>query len=106
MLAEMKALVLGNSTVWGGLSEKAIQLHGWLVSSYGMTVALAVYLTAGALAVLALWRMVKFSFDVVRCVAIPSAAVALVGAWLSPLSFYHILPMAAAVFAGLMLLRG
>lgn len=90
----------------GRLSETAVAFHGHLTAQYGPVTAWAVYLAVAALAVLVLWRLVKFSFDVVRCVAIPATAVALVGAWLSPLSFMHILPVAAALFAGVMLFRG
>ena len=88
------------------LTETAVAFHGYLTAQYGPVTAWAVYLTLAALTVLVLWKLVKFSFDVVRCVAIPATAVALVGAWLSPLSFMHILPVAAALFAGVMLLRG
>lgn len=90
----------------GKVTESAVAFHGYLTTQYGPVTAWAVYLAVAALAILVLWRLVKLSFDVVRCVAIPSMAVALVGAWLSPLSFMHILPVAAALFAGLMLLRG
>ena len=71
-----------------------------------MTGALALYLTLATIAMLALWRMVKLSFDIVRCVAIPAVAVASVGAWLLPFSFYHILPVSAALFSGMLLLKG
>lgn len=90
----------------GRLSETAVTFHGYLTAQYGPVTAWAVYLAVAALTVLLLWRLVKLSFDIVRCVAIPSVAVALVGAWLSPLSFMHILPVAAALFAGVMLFRG
>lgn len=88
------------------LSETAVAFHGYLTTQYGPVTAWAVYLAVAALTVLVLWRLVKLSFDIVRCVAIPATAVALVGAWLSPLSFMHILPVAAALFAGVMLFRG
>lgn len=90
----------------GRLSETVVEFHGYLTAEYGPITAWAVYLAVAALAVLVLWRLVKLSFDIVRCVAIPSMAVALIGAWLSPLSFMHIFPVAAALFAGLMLFRG
>jgi hypothetical protein len=50
--------------------------------------------------------MVKLSFDVIRCVAIPALVVAFIGAWLMPFSFYHILPVTAALFSGILLLKG
>lgn len=107
MLAGLKAqLSQMAGEVPGRVTETAVTFHGYLTAQYGPVTAWAVYLAASALIVLVLWRLVKLSFDVVRCVAIPSMAVALVGAWLSPLSFMHILPVAAALFAGVMLLRG
>lgn len=86
--------------------DAVVSFHGFLTAQFGPFTAWAVYLTLAALTTLFVWRLVKFSFDVVRCVALPSMAVALVGAWLSPLSFLSILPVAAVLFAGLMLFRG
>lgn len=83
-----------------------IGIHEQLVAECGLVVTLAIYLTVTALAVILIWRMLKFSFDVLRCVAIPATAVALLGAWLLPFQFVHILPVAAAVFAVLLLVRG
>jgi hypothetical protein len=101
-----KTLEVGLQSLAGGLTEKVASLHGELVAGLGMTGALAVYLTLGILAVLVLWRMVKLSFDVIRCVAIPALVVAFIGAWLMPFSFYHILPVTAALFSGILLLKG
>jgi hypothetical protein len=106
MLMGWKTLEVGLQSLTGGLTEKVVSVHGELVAGLGMTGALALYLTLGILAVLALWRMVKLSFDVIRCVAIPALAVAFVGAWLMPFSFYHILPVTAVLFSGILLLKG
>jgi hypothetical protein len=107
MLAGLRAQTSQLLAGWPGrLADIAESIHGYLTAEYGQVAAWAIYLAVAALSVLVLWRLVKFSFDVVRCVAIPSMAVALVGAWLSPLSFTSILPVAAALFAGLMLFRG
>ncbi len=107
MLAGLKAQISQQlSEAPGRLSEAAVTFHGYLTAEFGPVTAWAIYLAMAALAVLVLWRLVKLSFDVVRCVAVPSMAVALIGAWLSPLSFISILPVAAALFAGLMLFRG
>jgi hypothetical protein len=101
-----KTLEVGLQSLTGGLTEKVVSLHGELVAGLGMTGALAVYLALGILAVLVLWRMVKLSFDVIRCVAIPALVVAFIGAWLMPFSFYHVLPVTAALFSGILLLKG
>jgi hypothetical protein len=106
VLIGWKTLEAGLQSLTGGLSEKVVSVHGELVAGLGMTGALALYLTLGILAVLALWRMVKLSFDVIRCVAIPALVVAFIGAWLMPFSFYHILPVTAALFSGILLLKG
>jgi hypothetical protein len=87
-------------------SGKALELHGYLLSTFGTSVTMAIYLAVAALLILGLWRLVKFSFDVVRCVAIPATAVALVGSWLLPFPFLHIFPIATALFAGILLVRG
>ncbi len=91
----------------GDLSTGSLMsIHQTLVAECGLVVTLALYLAVGAVAVMLIWRVVKFSFDVVRCVALPATAVALLGAWLLPFPFLHIFPVAAAVFAVLLLIRG
>ncbi len=106
MLTGWKTLTTGLQSLAGGLTEKVIGIHGELVAGLGMTGTLALYLTVGTLALLVLWRMVRLSFDVIRCVVIPAVVVAFVGAWLMPFSFYHILPVSAALFSGVLLLKG
>ncbi len=106
MFGGWKALSAGLTSLSGGLTERLIGLHGELVAGLGMTATLALYLTFGILGMLVLWRMVKLSFDILRCVVIPAVALAFVGAWLLPFSFYHVLPVTAAVFSGILLLRG
>ena len=101
-----KALSAGWAGTTDSILDKLLHLHGTLVGELGLMVTLSIYLALGSLLMLVLWRMVKLSFDVVRCVVIPSAALALVGAWLLPFSFYHILPVTAALFSGLLLLKG
>jgi chromate transport protein ChrA len=86
--------------------QRALELHSYLLSMFGTSVTMAIYLAAAALMILLLWRLVKLSFDVVRCVAIPAIAVALVGSWLLPFPFLHIFPIATALFAGVLLVRG
>ncbi len=106
MLGGWKTLAAGLSSLSGGLTERIIGIHGELVASLGMTATLALYLTVGILGMLALWRMVKLSFDILRCVVIPAVALAFVGAWLLPFSFYHVLPVTAAIFSGILLIKG
>ena len=85
MLEWLKAqLTNGLSANLAWMQDRCLGLHGALLNSFGIVTTMAIYLTAGVLALLLLWRMVKFSFDVLRCVVIPSAAVAVVGAWLLP----------------------
>jgi len=83
-----------------------VDIHRQLLAECGLAVTLAIYLTAAALTLMLIWRIVKLSFDIVRCVALPATAVALLGAWLLPFPFLHILPVATAVFAVLLLFRG
>lgn len=106
MLMGWNALKVGLQSLTGGLAEKVVAAHGALVAGLGMTGTLALYLTLGILGVLVLWRMVKLSFDIIRCVAVPALLVAFVGAWLMPFSFYHILPVTTALFSGILLLKG
>jgi hypothetical protein len=106
MLAGWNALTMWLQSLRGGLTEKVISIHGELVAGLGITGAMALYLTLGVLVLLVMWRMVKLSFDVIRCVAIPAVVVAFVAAWLMPFSFYHILPVTTALFSGILLFRG
>lgn len=106
MFTGWNSLIVGLQSLTGGLTEKIVAAHGALVAGLGMKGTLALYLTVGTLAVLVVWRMVKLSFDIVRCVAIPAVLLAFVGAWLMPISFYHILPVSTALFSGILLLKG
>jgi hypothetical protein len=107
MFEAVKAqFMMGISWGFNKLPEHILTLHGWLVSHFGLMATMAIYLTAGMILTLVIWRMVKLSFDILRCVVIPATALALVAAWVLPFSFYHILPVSAALFSGILLLRG
>ena len=107
MFQELKAQLLDSFPAFSGnVTQRMIEFHGWMLLNFGITATMAIYLAAATCTVLFVWRMVKFSFDIVRCVALPSVGVALIGSWLLPLAFLSILPFAAAFFGVLMLLRG
>lgn len=107
MFEGLKALsAIDIRSILSALSDAVVSLHSRMTGAYGSTATIAVYLTSGALVVLMLWRLLKLSFDIIRFVAIPAIVVALLGAWLLPVTFYHALPLAATLFSGILLLRG
>ncbi|MCK4857095.1 MAG: hypothetical protein KAT58_03925 [candidate division Zixibacteria bacterium] len=88
------------------LPERGLALHGYLITNFGQTITLAIYLTAVSLVLLALFRSIKFSFDLLRWVVVPTAAVGLIGSLVLPYSFLTIAPLAAIVFSSVLLLKG
>lgn len=47
------------------LQERALELHAYLINEFGLVVTLAIYLSCATLTILALWRMIKLSFDII-----------------------------------------
>jgi hypothetical protein len=86
--------------------ERAREAHGFLVGNFGQTATMAIYLAALALLLLAVFRSVKFSFDVLRFVVVPTSVVSFVGSLLLPYSFLTIAPFAAIIFAAVLFLKG
>jgi hypothetical protein len=106
MFETLKAqAVTGIQSTLGSLPDNGLGLHNWLLSAFGLPTTVAIYLAAGALAVLVLLRIVKLSFDIVKWVVIPATLVALLVAWLLPVTFSHALPVAAALFSGVLLFK-
>jgi hypothetical protein len=88
------------------LPAQLMALHSYLVSTLGRTAAIAVYLSVAAIVLLAIFRSAKFSFDLLRFVILPTAAVGFLGSLLLPYSFATIAPFAAIVCSTLLLIRG
>lgn len=86
--------------------ERVVEAHGYLIQNFGQTATMAIYLAAVALGLLALFRSVKFSFDLLRYVVVPTAAVAFLGSLLLPYSVVAIAPFAAIVFSAFLFLKG
>jgi hypothetical protein len=81
-------------------------IHERLIGEIGWIATLSSYATVSTLAGLIFWKLLKLALAIVWRVALPAAGVALLGAWLLPISFTHLLPVATAVFALLLLIRG
>lgn len=88
------------------LPDQAVAAHGYLIENFGQTATLAIYLAALALVLLALFRSVKFSFDLLRFVLVPTVAVSFLGSLLLSYSFLTIVPFAAIVFSTFLFLKG
>lgn len=86
--------------------DRAVEAHGYLLENFGQTATLAIYLAGVALILLAVFRSVKFSFDLLRYVVIPTTAVAFIGSLVLPYSFLAIAPFAAIVFSAMLFLKG
>lgn len=89
-----------------GLTNVAAATHARLIGEIGLLATLATYLATVLLIGLVIWRLLKLALSILFRVALPATGVALLGAWLLPISFTHLLPVAAVVFAALLLVRG
>lgn len=71
----------------------------------GQTGLYAAYLLAGAVVLLLLYRLVKFSFELIFFVVLPSLLAAFVLTFFLPYSFYYLLPATVALFTLGLVLR-
>lgn len=69
-----------------------------IVEHFGQTGLYAAYLLAAAIVLLLIYKLVKFSFELVFFVALPSVLAAFLLTFFLPYSFFYLLPATVAVF--------
>ncbi len=107
MKEELAGIILAKAKLMlAAAPDRVSEAHGFLIENFGQTATMAIYLALLALVLLALFRSVKFSFDLLRFVVIPTTAVAFIGTLLFPYSIVTISHYAAIVFSSVLLFKG
>ncbi len=76
-----------------------------IFDNFGQNGLYAAYLLAGAIVLLLLYKLVKFSFELIFFVALPSLLASFVLTFFLPYSFFYLLPATAAIFTLGLVLR-
>lgn len=73
-------------------------LRQFIVEHFGQTGLYAAYFLAAAIVLLLIYKLVKFSFELIFFVVLPSALAAFVLTFFLPYNFSYLLPATVAVF--------
>lgn len=76
-----------------------------ILDNFGQAGLYAAYLLTAAIALLLVYKLVKFSFQLIFLVALPSVLAAFIATFLLPYSFAHMLPATVALFTMGLVLR-
>ena len=80
-------------------------IRQYILDHFGQTGLYAAYMLAAAIVLLLVYKLVKFSFQLVFFVALPSLLSAFVLTFFLPYSFVYLLPATVAVFTLGLVLR-
>lgn len=105
MPAEVSETVKALSPIFSSVYQAAAAFHNYAFQKLGQAggIALTVFLVLTALAIVV--RVVRFLFDLLRYVLLPSAAVSGLLVLVTPLSFLFVFPVSAALFGILLLIK-
>ena len=105
MPAEINETVKAVSPVFNSVYQAASVLYSYAFEKLGPTggTALTIFLALASLAVVI--RILRFVFDLVRYVLLPSAAVSVLLVLVTPLSFLFVFPISTAIFGLLLLIK-
>jgi hypothetical protein len=80
-------------------------IRQYIFDNFGQTGLYAAYLLLGAAVLLLAYKLIKFSFELIFFVALPSVLAAFVLTFFLPYSFVYILPATVALFTLGLVLR-
>ena len=80
-------------------------IRQYILDTFGQTGHYAAYILVGAAVLLLAYKLVKFSFELVLFVALPSVLAAFVLTFFLPYSFVYMLPATVALFTLGLVLR-
>lgn len=92
-MGEPDLLTRLKSLFWAG-NDLVLLLNGVLAARFGTAFQVAVDWVLLGLFLVALLRLFKFSFDVLRYVLVPSVVISGLVSACSPLSFLYVMPLA------------
>jgi hypothetical protein len=70
----------------------------FILDNFGQNGLYAAYLVAIAIVIVLLYKLVKFSFELIFFIALPSVISAFVLTFFLPYNFFYLLPVTAALF--------
>lgn len=68
-----------------------------ILDQFGQNGLYAAYISCGAIALFVLVKILKLTFTILRVVVLPSVALAFVGSFFLPVSFYYLLPVTVSL---------
>ncbi len=78
----------------------------WITNNFGENGLIAAYVALGALALLIVMKITKFSFSAVKYLVIPSIGLAVLGSFVLPFSFFFLLPITVTACSLLLVFKG
>ena len=77
-----------------------------IVEHFGQNGLIAAYIVLAVLILLVVWRLTKITFATIKYLVIPAVALAALGAFVLPYSFFMLLPVTVTACSLLLLFRG
>jgi hypothetical protein len=77
----------------------------WIVGRFGENGLVAVYIILAVLAIVIVSRLVRITFDTVKYLLV-AVALAFIGSWFLPYSFFMLLPVTATACSLMLLFKG
>jgi hypothetical protein len=79
---------------------------GFILENFGQSGLIAAYIAVAALAVFLISRLAKITFSTLKYMIIPAAALAFVGSFFLPYSFFALLPVTVTASSLILLFKG
>lgn len=83
-----------------------VSVRELILEQFGQNGLIAAYIVLAVLTVLIIWRLAKITFATVKYLVIPAVALAFLGSFLLPYSFFILLPVTVTACSLLLLFRG
>jgi hypothetical protein len=88
------------------LGLAAVAARGWILETFGQNGLYAAYLVGLALGLYAVMQIARMTFAAVKYLILPGVALALVGSFVSPYSFFFLLPITMTGCSLVLLFKG
>ena len=104
--AQLKEIFESISDAASGYSGVLAQVQQFLFDQFGQPGVYAAYISAAAIGILFMWKMVKLSFSAMKYMVLPAVALAFVGTFFLPYSFTTLLPVTASGCSIFLMFKG
>lgn len=106
LLNQAKQLVEKASASAEEYSGLFAEIKGMIVSNFGENGLIAAYIGVAAFLLFIISRLAKITFSTLKYMVIPAVALAFVGSFLLPYSFFALLPVTVTASSLFLLFRG